>query len=75
MFIWRGWAHRNFFCAFCGNNTESEIFSPSPNNLTLKIEVLWISLSAVVACLPRRSNSGREGWIGHYGEVGSLRPF
>jgi hypothetical protein len=35
----------------------------------------WMSLSAVVAGLLRRSNNGCEGRIGHYGEVGSLHQF
>ncbi len=39
------------------------------------IKSLRMSLSAVVACLLRRSNNGYEGRIGHYGEVGSLRSF
>ena len=36
---------------------------------------LWLSLSAVAACLLRRVNNGYEGRIGHYGEVGSLCLF
>ena len=39
------------------------------------MKCLRMSLSAVVACLLRRSNNGYEGRIGHYGEVGSLCLF
>ena len=41
----------------------------------LAIGELLMSLSAVVACLLRRSNNGYEGRVGHYGEVGSLYRF
>ena len=61
-----------------GHYTSSpDIDSSKPDKPELNIDD-WrfvVSLSAVVACLLRRSNNGYEGRVGHYGEVGSLSLF